>query len=462
MDMRALKWGTADGGGETAAPLATVLPSAAANDVMRQAVSSGASLIEVGQSAAGPTMLDLGRMLATRLLVQAGSGGGKSWLLRRLIEQAYGKVRMIVFDPEGELVTLAEKFDFTVCAPDSEVAPIRPTTGAEAARAIYLSGRSAIISLSEFEGLEEMQQFVADFCRELLRMPPETWHHVVLVFDEAQLFAPQLDKAVSKKPLIDLSRRGRKRGMCPVIASQRLSELSKGVASHLENKLIGLTTLDLDIARAAEMLGMRAPAASQVLRRLPGGHFIAFGPALGYDLSEVKVGPVLTRHGFLQPFTGLAAEPSLSHDALAKMLRDLAGPADTDQPAAQQARRTSSARRGARADVGPFDDVDAGTSGREIRLTRSFDAADAILDGIDLDDIAEAHGVSDQAVRNWLRQALDGINLRRLGIRGRRLRVDELRSHAETLKPALARNRTKLLKQARRAAMRRKPCPIAA
>ena len=83
---------------------------------------------------------------------------------------------------------------------------------------------------------------------------PRSW---LRWFDEAQLFAPQNDKAASKKALIDLARRARKRGMCPVCATPRLSELSKGVAGHLENKLVGLTTLDVDIDRAAEVLGMR-------------------------------------------------------------------------------------------------------------------------------------------------------------------------------------------------------------
>lgn len=242
--------------------------------------------------------------------------------------------------------------------------------------------------------------------------------------------------------------------MCPVFASQRLSELSKGVASHLENKLIGLTTLDLDIARAAEMLGMRVQPARQVLRRLQGGHFIAFGPALGYDLDEVKVGPVQTRHGFLQAFTGLAAEPSLSHEALARMLRELVNPVDGDSSATPRERQQSAGGVAARPEVGRDGLEGPKASGHEIRLARAFDAADAILDGIDLDDVAEAHDVSGQAVRNWLRLALEGVDLRRLGIRGRRLRVDDLRDRAEALKPALAKNRARLLNLPRRVAVR--------
>src|SRR5438552_17261252 len=50
--------------------------------------------------------IDLPTLLDTRLLVQANSGGGKSWLLRRLLEQSQGKVQQIVIDLEGEFATL--------------------------------------------------------------------------------------------------------------------------------------------------------------------------------------------------------------------------------------------------------------------------------------------------------------------------------------------------------------------
>ncbi|MFX8199489.1 DUF87 domain-containing protein, partial [Acinetobacter baumannii] len=83
-------------------PVAAPPNHEAANDPPASlAPKVAACTIEVGQNPAGPTLLDLERLLATRLLIQAGSGGGKSWLLRRLIEQAFGKVRLIVFDPEG-------------------------------------------------------------------------------------------------------------------------------------------------------------------------------------------------------------------------------------------------------------------------------------------------------------------------------------------------------------------------
>ena len=59
---------------------------------------------------------DLDVLVDTRLLVQANSGGGKSWALRRLLEQTHGRVQHLVIDPEGEFATLRERFDYVLAA----------------------------------------------------------------------------------------------------------------------------------------------------------------------------------------------------------------------------------------------------------------------------------------------------------------------------------------------------------
>lgn len=458
--------------------------------------ATGAARHEVvlGATKAAPALLDVGKLLATRLLIQAGSGGGKSWLLRRLLEQSHGMVRQIVFDPEGELVTLAEELDYTVCAPDNDIAPIRPGGGAAAARVIYESRRSAIVSLSEFE-LDQMHEFVADFCRELLRMPQVDWHHLLIAFDEAQLFAPQHDKAVSKKALIDLARRGRKRGICLVCATQRLSELSKGVAGQLENKLIGLTTLDVDIDRAADVLGLRPVNARDLLRKLPPGHFIAFGPALGYELDDIVIGPVMTRHGILAPYAGRRIEPAVSRDALAASLRQHAeGVGHDGVPEAapggatgvvmseeqlrqavllfamehgasnaanqfERVRRTvhgflaecvaepagrgpanlppSADKRKGRRRVGLKTHLNALDPTR--KLERVFGAAVDVLRGKSIDEVASRHGRRPVVARRWLRLALEHVDLSRLGLNAKHVRIERLRSHADAIVPRLKR-----------------------
>src|SRR3954469_7178270 len=71
--------------------------------------------IDIGVTGAqSPALIDLEELLATRLLVQGNSGSGKSHLLRRLLEQCAGQVQQVVIDPEGDFVSLAERFGHLV------------------------------------------------------------------------------------------------------------------------------------------------------------------------------------------------------------------------------------------------------------------------------------------------------------------------------------------------------------
>ena len=71
--------------------------------------------IDMGESrGSGAAHMDLEELLATRLLVQGNSGSGKSHLLRRLLEQSAPWVQQCVIDPEGDFVTLADKFGHLV------------------------------------------------------------------------------------------------------------------------------------------------------------------------------------------------------------------------------------------------------------------------------------------------------------------------------------------------------------
>ena len=70
-------------------------------------------LVELGVVAATGEVFtaDLDLVLSSNLLVQANSGGGKSWLLRRMIEQVFGRVPQLIVDSEGEFSTLRSKFN---------------------------------------------------------------------------------------------------------------------------------------------------------------------------------------------------------------------------------------------------------------------------------------------------------------------------------------------------------------
>jgi uncharacterized protein len=239
--------------------------------------------------------IDLERLLETRMLVQANSGGGKSWALRRILEQTAPKVQQLVIDPEGEFSTLREKFDYVICAPHDADAIATPRTAALLARRLLETGVSAILDIYDLKA-HERQAFVEKFLTTLVNAPKALWRPVLIVLDEAHVFAPEKGHAESTGAVIDVATRGRKRGQSLIVATQRLAKLHKDVAAEMLNKMIGRTGLDNDVQRAADELGLTKREGFEQLRPLDPGEFYIFGPALSTVPKKVKVGDVVTTH----------------------------------------------------------------------------------------------------------------------------------------------------------------------
>jgi hypothetical protein len=252
--------------------------------------------IEIGRTAAGESAtLDLEELLATRLLVQGNSGSGKSHLLRRLLEQSAPWVQQTVIDPEGDFVTLAEQFGHLVIDAEEHTE-----------RGLQIAGERARIhrvsTVLNLEGLDAENQMrrAAAFLGGLFEVVRDYWYPMLVVVDEAQLFAPAIAGDVSDEArklslgaMTNLMCRGRKRGLAGVIATQRLAKLAKNVAAEAANFLMGRTFLDIDMARAADLLGMERRQAD-AFRDLERGHFMALGSALSRRPLSVRIGPTDT------------------------------------------------------------------------------------------------------------------------------------------------------------------------
>ncbi|MDY0966488.1 ATP-binding protein [Sphingomonas sp. CFBP9021] len=239
--------------------------------------------------------VDLEELLATRLLVQGNSGSGKSHLLRRLLERSAGHVQQIVIDPEGDFVTLAGPHGHVVI----EAGDYSEREIARIATRLREHRTSAVLSLEGLE-VEGQMRCAASFLSALFDAPREHWYPVLVVVDEAQMFAPVTGGEVSEEvrraslaAMTNLMCRGRKRGLAGVIATQRLAKLAKNVAAEASNFLMGRTFLDIDMARAADLLGMERRQA-EAIRDLQRGTFMALGPAVSRRPITVKIGDVAT------------------------------------------------------------------------------------------------------------------------------------------------------------------------
>lgn len=278
--------------------------------------------------------IDVEKLIESRLLIQANSGGGKSYAVRKLCEVTYGAAQQIIIDPDGEYHTLRERHDYILAGKDGDC-PADIKSATLLARRLLELGVSAIIDIYEL-GVQRAL-FVKRFLEALVNVPRELWHPVIVVVDEAHKFAPEKDKSESLGAINDLMTLGRKRGFCGVLATQRISKLSKDAAAEANNKLIGRSSLDIDMKRSADEIGMTSRADMQMLRTLAAGEFYAFGPAIKTSAADgvtlIKIGKVATTH--LRAGQARSAKPTPTSAKVKKVLAQLA---DLPQEAAEELR----------------------------------------------------------------------------------------------------------------------------
>src|SRR5581483_11250763 len=133
--------------------------------------------------------INLPKLIESRALIQANSGGGKSWAIRRIIEQAFGKVQIIVLDPEGEFTNVREKYDFVYCGKGGDAPVDRRSASLLAHRLLELKA-SAIVDLYELPP-QERKNFVRVFIDAMVNAPKELWPinygGCLLILDEAHI-----------------------------------------------------------------------------------------------------------------------------------------------------------------------------------------------------------------------------------------------------------------------------------
>ena len=241
--------------------------------------------------------LNAAQLIKSRMLVTANSGGGKSYLLRVILEQLGQTTPIIVLDREGDYVTLGERLDVVQVGPNGEI-PADVRSAGMLCRRLMEKRLSAVIDLSELpfdrkrkETLIGQQRvYVREFLDELGALPRKLWRPTIIVLDEVHLFAPEKGhgEAESTAAVVNAATLGRKRAYCTLMATQRIGKLIKDAAAEQGNRFFGGTTLDIDVERSAKDLGMTAKEARPLLRDLEPGEFFGFGRALYVNGKQFK------------------------------------------------------------------------------------------------------------------------------------------------------------------------------
>jgi len=281
-----------------------------------------------------PLTADLPTLVGTCAVIQGQRRSGKSYLARVICEQAIkSRLQTIIFDPEGEYITLREKCDILIAGKGRDV-PCEARSAKMLARRIAEIGISTVLDMSSLDALAQ-QDFVAAFLTALDRLPKRLEASRLVVIDEAHKFCPESGKGKSRatEAVTLLLSQGRKRGLGAILVTQRLSKLRKDAAAEAASFFIGCTS-PIDLARAQDLLGVTA-AEREALRDLPSGDFFANGGALSVrGVVRFHCREALTTHP--EPGERYKVTPVPPKKAVATLIAELADlPPDAEQEEAQ-------------------------------------------------------------------------------------------------------------------------------
>lgn len=313
------------------------------------------------------TPIDLEKLVDSKLLIQANSGGGKSWAVRRVIEQAFGKTQIIVLDTEGEFSNLREKNDFVLVGKGAD-APAEVRSAELLAKRLLELKVSAIIDLYELLP-KDRKHFVKLFLNALINAPKDLWpiNHgdCLVILDEAHIYAPEKGESEALDAVASMASLGRKRGLGLILATQRISKLNKDAAAECNNKLIGRASLDIDRKRAADELGFTTKEQVLSLRDLEPGEFYTFGPAISREVTKLVIGDVHAKPPGRGSARKATPEPT---EKVRKILAKLA-----DLP--QEAKKEADTIQSLKAEVRALKTHRCPTGSSEKDIKRAVDAA---------------------------------------------------------------------------------------
>lgn len=281
--------------------------------------------------------IDIPKLIEGGMVILANSGGGKSYAIRRIAEQAVKNVQVIILDPEGEFASLREKYDFILAGKNADV-PVEVRSASLLATKLLELNKSAVIDLYELHP-QERQRYVKLFCEALVNAPKNLYHPVLIILDEAHEYVPEGKPSEATWAVESLASKGRKRGQRLILASQRIAKISKNVTAECNNKLIGRASQDIDMKRAGDELGFNKEQLKE-LRQLKPGEFFAFGPAMFDDVTKIKIGEVKTAHAKVG-YKGASKTPPPS-DVIKRVLGELK---DLPQEAEKEAKTTTELKK---------------------------------------------------------------------------------------------------------------------
>ena len=247
--------------------------------------------------------IDPGYLVTERSAVIGQSGSGKSYLVSVICEElAANDLGFVVIDTEGEYAGLSDH------CPNIDSIDIEDLSkDEEHIQQLITKSKKIVLDVSETE-----KKVINDFLDSIYRVATQLFkagahkqNPFLIVVEEADIYIPQ-QKRDGLEILQVISRRGRKRGLGILLATQRPALVNKNVLSQCNNVFIGKLTLKNDIDSVRIFFSSMDYA--RQLTGLKPGQFYVQGTIS--DPSFIKVRRRITPHGGATPMIKSRSDPT--------------------------------------------------------------------------------------------------------------------------------------------------------
>lgn len=178
----------------------------------------------------------------------ARKGAGKTYAAMKLAEELYrAGAPFVVLDPVGNWWGLRVDADgvspglaIPVFGGEHGDVSLTPDAGSIVAKIIVERHIPAVLDVSAFRK-NERKKFVTEFAEELFHQAKKVRSPRLIIFEEAQVFAPQHAKGEERMlgAVEDIVRLGRNYGLGSALLSQRPQSVNKEVLNQVECLLVG-------------------------------------------------------------------------------------------------------------------------------------------------------------------------------------------------------------------------------
>jgi DNA-binding MarR family transcriptional regulator len=248
----------------------------------------------IGKDGDRDVAVDAQELVTGRTCVIAQSGAGKSWGIAVLCEQLLqARIGFCLIDTEGEYFSLRDRFPLLwIGSSDDCDVDIGQVNLRELMQNAICSRTAVIFDVSE----ADMQERVSYLAEVLYDLESELKQPFLLIVEEADKFIPQSGESIKK--IEEISRRGRKRGLGLLVATQRPSLVTKNVLSQCNSQILGKLSIENDLKAVTLFFPSRKEAGE--LADLEPGEFFVMGKLSG-EMKKMRFGARLCEHRGLTP-----------------------------------------------------------------------------------------------------------------------------------------------------------------